>query len=267
MPGFGWYIVAMLVGLFLTWAVHEYRLKFKKVRSQTYGFDKPWVKFLDNNIPLYKKMPVDLQAEFQLKTLRFLEHKSFVPCGGLDEVTDEMKVTIAANACLLVLNRKLRYPFHNVYSILVYPSSFFNNKEDEASLTSGEAWPQGSVIVAWDVARKNSRDLRGGKNLVVHEFAHALDMENGVADGLPILDSHQHRTWAKVLTEEFARLQDSARRGKRSVLDQYGADDPSEFFAVATEAFFEKSSRLLRDHGELYEQLRLFYRIDPVRWG
>lgn len=261
-----WYIIVMAVALVIVWAVERYRRKHKTLGSQVLGMPETWEEILQKNVPIYRKMPVDLQAEVQELTMRFIEHKKFVACGGLAEITDEIKVTIAGNAVLLVLNRRMRYPFAQVYSVLVYPSSFFNSRDEESDFLEGEAWPSGSVVVAWDQALKSARELRDGKNLIVHEFAHQLDMENGEADGLPLLDYHMHGTWARVLSAEFRRLQEKVSKGKRGVIDVYGADDPAEFFAVITEAFFERSDRLKKDHPELYEQLRLYYRIDPVCW-
>jgi MtfA peptidase len=266
MPGLTWYVIFFAVCLLIVWAVYEFRRKNHLLRSQVRGVPDHWIDLIQRNVPLYQKMPVDLQAHFQEMTMRFVEHKKFVPCGGLDEITEEMKVTIAANSALLVLNRPMRYPFHHVYSVLIYPTSFFNSKEEEGELMNGEAWPTGSVVVAWDEVKKSARDLRDGKNLVVHEFAHQLDLEDGAADGIPLIDRLQHRTWAKVLTAEFQKLHEDAIKGKRTVMDKYGADDPAEFFAVATEAFFARSTLMLKDHPELYEQLRLYYRVDPARW-
>ncbi len=266
LPAYFWYFFPLAIIVIVVWAVERWRRAHHREKSQIIGFPNDWVRILEQNIPIYRDMPVDLQKMFQEVTLRFLEHKKLVPCGGLEEVTDEMKVTIAGNAALLRLGRQFRYPFGNVYSVLIYPSSFFTGRDEEEEFLSGEAWPTGSVVLAWDEARKTSRDLRMGKNLVVHEFAHQLDMEDGVADGFPVVDDHQHRTWSRVLSAEFAKLQTAAAHGKHTVMDQYGADDPSEFFAVATEAFFARSQRLLKDHPELYEQLRLFYRVDPARW-
>ena len=267
LPGYYWYLFPLAILLVVVWAVERWRRDRHLVKSQVIGVPPEWVKIMEDNIPVYRDMPVDLQQMFQLVTLRFLEHKKLVPCGGLEEITDEMKVTIAGNAALLRLQREFRYPFENVYSVLIYPSSFFRGAEEESEFLSGEAWPTGSVVIAWDEARKTSRDLRVGKNLIVHEFAHQLDMENGEADGFPVVDNHQHRTWSRVLSDEFGKLQTATSKGKRTVLDQYGADDPAEFFAVATEAFFARSQRLLADHPALYEQLRLYYRVDPARWG
>jgi Mlc titration factor MtfA (ptsG expression regulator) len=267
MPGYYWYIFPLAIALVVVWAWERWRRAGHHERSQTRGFPHEWADLLAANIPLYKDMPVDMQAMFQAVTMRFIEHKKFVPCGGIEAITDEMKVMIAGSASLLRLQREFRYPYDTIYTVLVYPSSYFTGAAEEQEFLTGEAWPTGSVVLAWDEDRKNSRDLRMGRNLIVHEFAHQLDMEDGVADGSPVIDHHQHRTWSRVLSEEFTKLQTAISKGKRSVLDTYGADDPAEFFAVATEAFFSRSARLRTDHPDLYEQLRLFYRVDPVRWG
>ncbi len=266
MPGYICYLIPIVIALVVVWGVEHWRHDHHTLKSQVFCFPNEWVAILDQNIPIYRDMPVDLQQMFQLVTMRFIEHKKFVPCGGIEEVTDEMKVTIAGNAALLRLQREFRYPYENVYSVLIYPSSFFTGEAEEEEFLSGEAWPTGSVVLAWDEAKKSSRDLRVGKNLIVHEFAHQLDMENGAADGFPVIDHHQHRTWSRVLSDEFGKLQSASTKGKRTVLDQYGADDPAEFFAVATEAFFARSHRLQIEHPDLYEQLRLYYRVDPARW-
>ncbi len=266
MPGFAWIIIAMAVGLLLLWAWEMWRRNTRTAQSMELGVTDEDVDILRRNMPIYNRMPIDLQQQVQNLTLRFIEHKKFVPCGNLEEVTQEMKLTIAGNAAMLILNRPVRYPFRQVFSILVYPSSFFNSQEERAELMDGEAWPTGSVVVAWDSARKSAQDLRDGKNLIVHEFAHQLDLENGPADGLPEIDSVQVSTWARVLSKEFAKLRASANQGKRTLLDQYGAEDPAEFFAIVTEAFFERSDRLKNQHPELYDQLRHFYRVDPACW-
>lgn len=256
----------MGVGLILVWARELWQRQSRTVRSQETGVTDAEADILRRNVPIYQRLPVDLQKQLQNLSKRFIEHKKFVPCGDMEEVTEEMKWTIAGNAALLRFNREFRYPFGRVYSVLIYPSSFFNSLEERAELLDGEAWPTGSVVIAWDEARKSARDLRDGKNLIVHEFAHQLDLENGPADGLPEIDPAQLCTWARVLSTEFHNLRTASATGKRTVLDQYGAEEPAEFFAVVTEAFFERPMRLQQRHPELYDQLRLFYRVDPGRW-
>ncbi|MBP7950509.1 MAG: zinc-dependent peptidase [Verrucomicrobiales bacterium] len=267
LPSSFWIVLFFAITLLVAFVIREFRLRTRRQKVLAHCFPEEWVGILERNVPLYRSMLNDMRQDFQNKVHRFIEHKKFIPCGGLDDVTDEMKVTIAGNACMLVLNRDITYPFKRVYSVLVYPTSFFNSRDEEEELMMGEAWSGGSVVVAWDNARKTARDLRDGKNLVLHEFAHQLDLEHGgEADGRPVLEGYQHRTWARVLGSEFQKLQEATARGKRTALDSYGADDPAEFFAVATEAFFERPDRLLRDYPDLYSELRSYYKVDPVRW-
>jgi Mlc titration factor MtfA (ptsG expression regulator) len=265
--GFLWYPAALLTLLLVVFLVNKYRRVTHTQRVHLRNFPMEWLPYLEANVPMYKKMPMDLREDYQKKVWIFVEHKKFVPCGGLDEVTDEMKITIAGNACLLLINKDVQYPFPKVYSVLVYPTAFFSSANDEEELMLGEAWPGGSVVVAWDAARKSSRALRDGKNLILHEFTHQLDLEAGCdANGCPALDGFQHRVWAGVMNTEFKKFQDRIYKGKPTAMDHYGAEDPAEFFAVATETFFERPTRLKKHHPDLYEQLRLFYRVDPFLW-
>jgi Mlc titration factor MtfA (ptsG expression regulator) len=203
----------------------------------------------------------------------FLEEKEFVGCGGLN-ITDEVRLTIAAQACLLLLNRKSAY-FPGFTTILVYPETYVTTETRKDGLIesvgkaarAGESWHRGPVVLSWgDVLRGASRE-RHGFNVVLHEFAHKLDEENGISDGLPVLeDSARYQAWSEILNREFQVLQVQAERGENEVLDGYGAKSPSEFFAVATEAFFEKPSGLIEKHPLLYDELKNFYKLDPCRW-
>ena len=131
----------------------------------------------------------------------------------------------------------------------------------------GESWSSGKVILAWDNVLHGSRNFVDGQNVVLHEFAHQLDSESGSTNGAPILvGKNCLRTWASTLSEEFEELQKDAWKGKRSLIDHYGATNPAEFFAVATETFFEKPHQMARHHEELFEVLECYYRIDPRDW-
>jgi hypothetical protein len=267
-PGFFWYPIALAAVLLIVFGVREWKRRTGQTRAQVRNFPTEWLSYLEANVPLYKKMPLDLREDYQDKVWRFIEQKRFVPCGELEELTDEMRVTIAGNACILLLNRDVQYCFPKVFTVLVYPTAFFSAAAEEEELLLGEAWPTGTVILAWDAARKSSRSLRDGKNLILHEFTHQLDMEAGCdANGCPALDGFQHRVWAGVMQREYDAFNDRLRRGKRPTLDTYGSAHPAEFFAVATETFFERPHRLQKHHPEVYEQLRLFYRVDPARWN
>jgi hypothetical protein len=184
-------------------------------------------------------------------------------------------VTIAAEACLLILGRPgdvypgLRY-------IIVYPGAFIveHAEPDELGIVDtspqdmlGESWHNGKVILAWDSVLRGSRNFVDGQNVVLHEFAHQLDSEDGAADGTPLLGGeHSYRSWAGVLSEEFEELQHASYHGRESLLDHYGASNPAEFFAVATETFFEKPWQMARHHAELFEVLQAYYQIDPRAW-
>jgi MtfA peptidase len=233
-----------------------------------------YIDILERNIPVYARMPRPLQAQLHKLVLQFLHQKKFVGCEGL-EVDDEMRVTIAALACLLLLNRPSRvYPA--LHTILVYPSAFLvpRTHVDEAGVVTevrqdllGESWGDGRVVLAWDHVRRGAHDWTDGQNVVLHEFAHQLDSESGSTNGAPYLGSpSSYRNWAQVLSRDFANLRIDAMYRQPSVLDHYGATSPAEFFAVATETFFEKPFQLAERHGELFAEFLKYYRVDPREW-
>lgn len=214
----------------------------------------------------------DPQRDRWLRNTRvFVAEKQFVGCNGL-EVTDEVRVTIAAQACVLLIGlRQDVYP--NVSEVLVYPSSYFAQASDGLIVSQshrlGEAHAQhrGPVVLAWDSARHGGYDPRDGRNLVYHEFAHKLDFLDGLADGTPVFDDRAaFERWVDVMTRHYEALCDAAERGKATLLDKYGATNPAEFFAVATECFFEKPDQLHKRHSDLYAVLRDFYKQDPAAW-
>lgn len=216
-----------------------------------------------------------MQQQWQDLIKVFLHDKRFVGCGGL-EINDDIRVTIAAQACLLVLNRNSSI-YSSLHAILVYPSTFVVHRQvrDEMGLVSenptamlGESWDQGKVVLAWDNADHGVRNFHDGHNVVLHEFAHQLDSESGAANGAPLLlTKGAYKSWATVLTREFNQLQADEASGQQGLLDHYGATNPAEFFAVATETFFECPQQLLENHTELYRELAAFYQLDPVTWA
>ncbi|MBL4820448.1 MAG: zinc-dependent peptidase, partial [Gammaproteobacteria bacterium] len=131
----------------------------------------------------------------------------------------------------------------------------------------GESWNQGKVVLAWDNVEKGVRNLQDGHNVVFHEFAHQLDSESGASNGAPLLQTKgAYKSWAHVFSEEFEVLQRQATRGQNSLMDHYGATNPAEFFAVATETFFECPGQMLKGHEELFRELVRFYGVDPAAW-
>ncbi|WZP00624.1 zinc-dependent peptidase [Isosphaeraceae bacterium EP7] len=247
---------------------------FRRRRRETLRarpFPADWEAILRKNVPLDARLDEADRAELRGHIQVFLAEKHFEGCGGL-ELTDEIKVTIAAQACLLLLHRETDY-YRKLITVLVYPAAYQAKSvenlgggmvlEGGEEGRLGEAWAGGVVVLSWDDVRSGSADLRDGHNVVLHEFAHQLDQEDGVADGAPILEQRgQYVAWARVLGTEYEQLRNS--RGK-SVLNRYGATKPAEFFAVATECFFEKPMQLKRKHPELYEELKEYYRQDPEK--
>ncbi|MGA2242554.1 MAG: M90 family metallopeptidase [Verrucomicrobiota bacterium] len=245
-------------------------------------FPSEWRDILMRRYSMYSRLPPADRRELEGHIHVFLAEKRFEGCGG-QEITDEVRVLIAAQACLLLLHRDTDcYPL--LHSILVYPSSYIAKTwhwEKDGTITEGEqarggeSWPHGTVVLAWDGAIAGAVELSKGRNLVLHEFAHQLDEEDGIADGAPLLSGstnlwqihHRYQTWAKVLSAEFHQLRRAAEDGRETVLDTYGAQNPAEFFAVATECFFEKPGQLKERHPALYAELKEFYRQDPMLYA
>jgi len=227
---------------------------------------------LDKNIPYLSSLSAEDRTELEGLVRIFLAEKQFEGCGGL-ELDDEIRLTIAAQACLLLLHRETDiYP--NVDSILVYPSAYRVPTQDRDGLVVieeeqtrlGESWQRGLVVLAWDHVLSGAAQPRDGQNVVLHEFAHQLDSEDGVMNGTPELGARaRYTSWAHVLGDEFAELSRRLHAGRSSDIDPYGATNPAEFFAVLTEMFFEKPRGLKRRHPELYAELVEFYRQDPAR--
>ena len=241
------------------------RLRRRKLRATP--LPEAWREIIRRNVPLYRRLSAEQQRELEGHVQVLLAEKHFEGAGGL-ELTDEIRVTIAAHAALLLLGREPSY-YPALYTIVVYPSIYsapVENAEETGIVEEGleerlgESWRRGVIVLAWDAARAGALCVEDGENVILHEFAHQLDEETGTADGTPYLDSRsQYRSWARVLGAELERLREF---GSSGVLDEYGAENPSEFFAVATEAFFERPADLERRHPALYGELRRFYRLD-----
>jgi Mlc titration factor MtfA (ptsG expression regulator) len=266
-----WIFVALvLLGIAAALLIPRYRLQ----KALAAPFPEEWVAIVERNIGVYKSLPMELRLQLRQLIKQFLHQKHFSGAGGL-EITDEIRVTIAAEACMLLLNRRTGvYP--SLRYIVVYPAAFVVERPRAVAggvVTNsrmgvlGESWSNGKVILAWDDVLRGSMNFVDGQNVVLHEFAHQLDSETGTADGAPVLAGcNCLRTWATTLSGEFEELQRDAWRGRRSLMDHYGATNPAEFFAVATETFFEKPSKMAEHHAELFEVLRQYYRVDPREW-
>lgn len=239
-------------------------------------FPSAWLGPLERNVAHYARLTDEEQQRLRELTQVFIAEKTWEGCGGLT-LTDEMRVTIAAQACLLVLELPHRM-YRDVTSILVYPSAVQRPAQAQGVFVRspdlvaqgpvallGEAHHGGPVVLAWDRALRDGQRPQDGHNLVYHEFAHKLDMLDGSADGTPPLqDRAQLARWAKACETAFLQLREQAARGATSLLDSYGATNEAEFFAVATEHFFDRPKELREELPALYQVLADFYRQDPA---
>jgi len=246
---------------------HRHR---KRIKSRP--FPAAWLEILEKNVGYYGLLPPDDQAELRGHIAVFLDEKRFEGCGGL-EMTDEIRVTIAAEACVLLLHRDTNY-YPTLRTVLVYPHSFVSVRRkrlgpgavvEGEEARRGESWRRGPVVLSWDDVRRTSGDIHDGRNVVFHEFAHQLDGESGSNEGAPNLPRRSmYVAWARVLGEEYAQLLDDVGHHRPTDIDAYGGTSPAEFFAVVTEEFFERPLVLREKHPALYQQLATFYRQDPA---
>ena len=261
---------ALALAVLLAWLVPRWRLRRVLARPLA----PAQIGIIERNVAQYAGMPDDLRRQLQRLVQQFLHQKTFVGCAGL-EVTEEMRVTIAAQACLLLLNRPSRvYP--GLHAVLVYPGAFLvpRREQDAAGVVTetrqdllGESWGDGRVVLSWEHVRRAGLPPEGTHNVVLHEFAHQLDSESGSNNGAPWLGSpERYRSWSETLSRDFALLRRDAVWGQRDVLDPYGATNPAEFFAVATESFFEQPHALATRHPALYAEFEAYYRVDPRAW-
>ena len=237
---------------------------------------RAWRAIADRNLPIFRRLSRGDQTELLSHMQVFLAEKIFEGCGGL-ELTDEIRVTIAAQACLLLLHRETDY-YPTLTTILVYPTGYAVEVEEPIAPGIWEerddhrlghtAHRLNALVLAWDSVKHGAADPADGENLVLHEFAHQLDFENAADDGTPALETRaEYLAWARGMRAAFGARRAAEGADEPTVLDTYGGENPSEFFAVATEAFFERPRALEAKHPELYAALRQFFRQDPSRFS
>lgn len=237
-------------------------------------FPGAWEKILRRNVPLYSKLPKRFHPQYHRRIKEFLSKKTFEACGGLTTVSDEIAVTIAGNAAFLVINRN-GPAWTTLQSVLIYPDSFsapgLDEDEQENGLITrddtprdGESWTYGSVVFS---KKRILRDIAlhgNGQNVILHEFAHQIDSDDGIAGGRPAFSAHATTlAWQERAEIEIARLRSG---DPTSVIDEYGAENPAEFFATSVEAFFENSVAMRRAHPELYALLTELFGLSPADW-
>jgi Mlc titration factor MtfA (ptsG expression regulator) len=278
---------ALLLGLgsaaALAWPLREpLTTRWRRGRIAKKPFPAEWRDILRRRVPQVQHLPADLQLRLKKLIQVFLAEKPFIGCAGL-VVSEEMCVTVAAQACLLRLGQRGTLGGLDLYpglrQVLLYPAPFIVDRlSSDGVLTSrdqsvrlGESWSQGQVILSWPDVLAGAATPDDGHNVVLHEFAHQLDQQGGAAaNGAPWLPGGRRRRerWARVLGAEFAALQRRVARGEPAgLLDAYGAQDPAEFFAVATETFFERPQQMAVQHPALFEELSRCYRVQPLSWS
>jgi Mlc titration factor MtfA (ptsG expression regulator) len=238
------------------------------------GFPPTWSSILEANIPYYRCLPQAERDQLHQLILVFIHEKWFE--GAMDlKITDEIRLTIAAQACTLLLNREAEvYP--KLRTVIVYPEAYRAKntvRMEEGTLIQqddiryGESWDHGTVILSWKDVLRGAANSQDGRNLVFHEFAHQLDSEGGMVNGAPYLpERSMYQTWAEVFQAEYRALTKDLEAGRRNLLGTYSAENPAEFFAVSTELFFERPRALKDRHPKLYQQLVEFYQQDPVAY-
>ncbi|MEO0480880.1 MAG: M90 family metallopeptidase [Planctomycetota bacterium] len=228
------------------------------------GFPAAWLPTIER-LSFYGTLGPDGQQRLRQTTQVLVVEKEYEGCQGV-VVDDDMRVTIAAQAALLLLGLEHDY-YRNVQTILIYPSSYVTAPRTDAAgvvraghANLGEAWSNGPVILSWDSVKRGAQNGEDGRNLVFHEFAHKLDMLDGLADGTPPLDSRRDLShWVATMSKEFDRLRDAEEHRRATLLDKYGATNPAEFFAVATECFFERGDDLRERHPELFAAMAGYF--------
>lgn len=244
----------------------------RRERLRARPFPPDWLAIIERNVPAYHRLPPEDQAELRAHIQVFLAEKRFEGLAGL-EMADEIRVTIASQACMLLLHRETDY-YPTLRTIFVYPHAYVAQSKrigpggvvtEGEDVRLGESWHRGSIVFSWrDVLQGGAND-HDGRNVVYHEFAHQLDGESGSEEGAPALPSpSMYGPWARVLSREYQQLLDDLEHHRRTLIDQYGATNPAEFFAVVTELFFEQPAALRQRHRALYDQLAAFYMQDPA---
>lgn len=265
-------LFCILILVVIIWFIRKQLIASKRDKVFSTPLSQDWLNILQNKVPLYRRVPNNLIPHLNGCIQLFLHEKEFL---GRDIIiNDEIRLTVAGNACMLLLHQQQRR-FPGFKSIILYPDTYVAEQISqqgsleaiENSHRAGESWVRGPIVLSWGDSVRGSLNSQDGHNVVLHEFAHKLDEQSGNMNGLPVLTNNSdYAEWAKVLNEEFASLKHRAQRGKNSVLDEYGTVSAAEFFAVATESFFEKSKQMKKKLPDLYAQLSRFYKIDPASW-
>lgn len=274
-PPFGaWPLLALVAAGLAGVAVlasQTWRQERRRRRLRRAPFPSAWRRILRRRVPLVARLPADLQLRLKGHIQVFLAEKPFIGCEG-QPITDEVRVTIAAHACLLLLGDARAPVYPQLRQVLVYPSAFSVEREQalggalvrqQRVTMSGESWVQGQVVLSWPDVLAGAADPGDGRNVALHEFAHQIDQDKGHADGQPWrAGRRRRRAWAQAMAAGLQRL----RSAPSEVIDGYGASDPAEYYACVTEAFFERPQALAAEEPAVYRELALLYGVAPAAW-
>lgn len=266
-------VLVILALAALAWGTLRFLRARQRRRAARMPLSDAQKRILNENIPLYRRLPDDLKKRLDRHVQTFLFDKRFHGLQGL-EIDDEIRLTVAGTACMLLLGRD-DLEFAGFTTILIYPSTFVSEQRVQDGLLEqvgrparlGESWKRGPLVLAWDSARHGAGDIKDGHNVILHEFAHKLDEVDDSMDGTPILEQKSHYvSWARAMQPAFDELQRNAARKVQTVMDHYGATNPAEFFAVLVETFYEKPRQLNKHHPELYGEMQRCFGVNPIEW-
>ncbi|NVE95552.1 M90 family metallopeptidase [Altererythrobacter lutimaris] len=262
-------VFLLIAGFFLYrwWA-----RKQKRARLLATPLTQDQRKTVTQLVPIVRRLPRELHASFEGKINLFLDQMTFRGHNGI-EVSEEMKLSIAAQACLLIVNSPAWY--HTLRNVLIYPSAFRTGRSSlDGNIVHerdfhmlGESWDRGPIVLSWDHALQGGLDAHDGYNVVIHEFAHQLDSLTGHTNGIPILRKGQaYEGWEKAMLDAYHDHVARVEHGQHTLIDPYGATNHQEFFAEAVVTFFEKAQALRREEPALYAQLSELLALDPATW-
>ncbi|MFO8142519.1 MAG: zinc-dependent peptidase [Marinobacter sp.] len=263
---FAAFAIALIAGsLFYLFFYRNWR----RQRELRQPFPKPWRRFLKTQVPAYQRLGAQQKRRLERLVQLFISEKDYYGCDDF-EVDDKVRVTIAGNACLLILQRPFS-DYDDIRSILVYPDVYRVQAMESDGLVvsksnqvrAGEASSHGRVVLAWAECEQAIADPHSPHNVILHEFAHQLDYLDGTADGAPPLYGEQAQNWQQTMTKAWDHLQHRLAHHHKPWLDPYGATQPAEFFAVLTETFFLQPEHLLEAQPDVYKALCGYYRLDP----
>jgi Mlc titration factor MtfA (ptsG expression regulator) len=267
-------VLLLIIFVVLYWRLDAIKMYLWQQKYKNKQLNSQQKAILLRCMPIYLKMTDADRSKLESHIIWFLNEKRFLGRDGLI-LTSAMKLIVAADACLLVLNKP--WPLYpNVKDVLLYPSAYYapQSRKDSAGLVSfhntvrqGESWPGGTLVLSWHDVLEGNRLPSDGHNLVFHEFAHQLDQQTGKTTGTPQLSNKaQYNLWAKVFSRAFNQLKTHIAYNMPHVIHSYGATNEAEFFAVITETFIEKPQALRQYDPEIYALLVDYYEFDPIVW-